>query len=71
VITLQRAIEKSLIRNIGNLNDLMATQLFRILVVKIIFSPTVIQPDTSQNGFTHYVIYDTQFNLGKVYTHVA
>ena len=43
VITLQEAIEKSpiLLCNIGKMNDWMAPLLFRILVVAIIFSPTV------------------------------
>jgi hypothetical protein len=45
VITLQGAIEKSPIcyrhRNIENLNDWMVPKLFRILVVAMIFSPTV------------------------------
>ena len=40
VITLQGAIEKKT-RNIGKINDWMTPKLFRILVVAIIFSPTV------------------------------
>ena len=52
VITLQGAIKvQYCYRNIGKINDWMATYLFRILVVAIIFSPAVVS--LSNTRYSH------------------